>query len=201
MYRSWVGKLIGDYDPSMFTMEDYDYWMTINAFFRIEHLGKEDILYFNRVHRDSLTGRKEQLKIVENTDRLMEFEKVRREFYRKKFNVYLIGNDDRLSKIKGILGGNGNYLRQFHIPCEAIQMEKDKALGIWIHSSIEKGFITRVVRENSHAFFGMIQLDPENSPDEELLKNFGMKVSVSKKAVENPQDEHWFYAEDLFSIL
>ena len=48
----------------MFTVEDYDYWMIINDLFRIEHLGKEDILYFNRVHGNSLTGRKKELKLL-----------------------------------------------------------------------------------------------------------------------------------------
>jgi hypothetical protein len=108
MYRSWVGRLIGDYDATTFTMEDYDYWMTINAFFRVEHLGINDSLYFNRVHEDSLTGRKKELKIVEKTDHLMEFERARREFYRKKFNIYLVGNDERLGLVKGPLEANRN---------------------------------------------------------------------------------------------
>jgi glycosyltransferase involved in cell wall biosynthesis len=201
MYRHWVGRLIGDYDASMFTMEDYDYWMTINAFFQIEHLGKDDSLYFNRVHQDSLTGRKGELKIVEKTDRLMEFERVRREFYRKKFNVYLIGNDDRLNEIKGFLEANENIVRQFHIPCSETQMQNEKALGIWIYSAIEKGFITRVIRENPHAFFVGIQLDPEISLDEELLGNFGMNVAISKKTPGDSRFGLWFYGDVLHSTL
>ncbi len=46
----------------------------------------------------------------------MEFEKMRREFYRQKFNVYLIGNNERLKGIKGVFEANGNRVREFRIP-------------------------------------------------------------------------------------
>jgi glycosyltransferase involved in cell wall biosynthesis len=201
MYRHWVGKLIGDYDASMFTMEDYDYWMTINAFFKIEHLGKEEPLYCNRVHQDSLTGRMKELNIVEKTDRLMEFERMRREFYRKKLNVYLIGNDDRLNEIKGCLETNGNVVRQFHIPTPETQMQNQKAIGIWIYSDIEKGFITRVIRENPHAFFVLIHLNPGLPMEGEFLNNFGMYVAISKEIPEDSRPELWFYGNMIHSTL
>ncbi len=201
MYRSWVGRLIGDYDATMFTMEDYEYWMTINTFFRIEHIGRDDSLYFNRVHEDSLTGRKKELRIVEKTDRLMEFERTRREFYRKKFNVYLVGNDERLTSVKSLLEANGNFVRQFPIPCGDLQMEKEKALGIWISSSVERGFVARIMRENPHAFFVLIQLDRESSLDHEFLKTFGMRVLISGKGIQSLPKDNWFFAEGFSSAL
>jgi hypothetical protein len=80
-------------------------------------------------------------------------------------------------------------------------MEKEKALGIWIASPIEKGFIARIMRDNPHAFFVLVHLDPEISLDEEFLKNFGMKVSVAKKGPQTLEEGDWFYAENFSSAL
>ena len=201
MYRGWVGRLVGDYDPSMFTFEDYDYWMIINDLFRIEHLGKEDILYFNRVHGNSLTGRKEELRIVENTDKLMEFERMRREFYRKKFNIYLVGNHDRLGEVKRLYQTSGHNVTQFGIPCDDIKMEQGKVVSIWIYSAIERGFMARIMRDNPDAFFVSIVSDPMDSIEEKSQDGFHMIVSVSGKELENPQDLRWFYGEEIPPIL
>jgi glycosyltransferase involved in cell wall biosynthesis len=201
MYRAWVGRLLGDYDPSMFTFEDYDYWMIINDLFRIEHLGKEDILYFNRVHGNSLTGRKEELRIVENTDKLMEFERMRREFYRKKFNIYLVGNHDHLGEVKRLYQTSSQNVTQFGIPCDDIKMERGKAVSIWIYSAIERGFMARIMRDNPDAFFVMIVLDHTDSIEEKTQDGFHMIVSVSGKELENPQDLRCFYGGEIPPIL
>ena len=201
MYRAWVGRLVGHYDAAQFTTEDYDYWMAINAFFRIEHLGKDESFYFNRVHADSLTGRKRELKIVEMTDRLMEFEKMRRAFYREKFKVYLIGNNERLKGIKEVFEANGNRVGEFRIPSGETLMEKGKALGIWIASPVEKGFVSRVMRENPHAFFAVIEASAKEPLDQELMKSFGMKVSISRKIDDYLSEDSGFYAEEMSSAL
>jgi glycosyltransferase involved in cell wall biosynthesis len=201
MYRSWVGRLIGEYDRFTFTMEDYDYWMIINDLFKTEHLGKADILYANRVHADSLTGRKKELRIVENTDRLMEFENLRQEFYRQKFKIYLIGNHDRLGEIKGLYGVSGHSVTQFRIPCENIEMEKGKAVGIWIYSSLERGLMARIREANPHAFFVMVQLVPEDIPDGDIEGKLDMVVSLVAKGLEHFQDRRWFFAEKFQNAL
>jgi glycosyltransferase involved in cell wall biosynthesis len=201
MYKGWVGRLVGDYDPFMFTFEDYDYWMIINDLFRIEHLGKEDILYFNRVHMNSLTGRKEELRIVENTDKLMEFEKMRREFFLKKFNIYLVGNHDHLGEVKRLYQTSGHNVTQFGIPCDDIKMEQGKVVSIWIYSAIERGFMARIMRENPDAFFVSIVSDPMGSIEKTFLDGFHMIVSISGKELENSQDLRWFYGEEIPPIL
>ena len=201
MYRAWVGRLLGDYDPSMFTFEDYDYWMIINDLFRIEHLGKGDILYFNRVHKNSLTGKKEELRIVENTDKLMEFERMRRQFYREKFNICLVGNDDRLVEMKRLYQANGQTVKQSWIPCEDIKIGQRKAVSIWIYSAIERGFMARIMKENPGAFFAVIFLDHTDSIEQKFMKRFHMIVSVSGKESGDHQDRRWFYAENISSIL
>ena len=74
LYRSIVGRLIGDYDPGL-GIEDYDYWMRVNHAFRIEHLGTDETLYRYRVHDRSLSGRAVELKIAERAAALMKTER------------------------------------------------------------------------------------------------------------------------------
>ena len=86
LYRSLVGRLIGDYDPGLGT-EDYDYWMRVNHAFRIEHLGTEETLYQYRVHDRSLSGRAVELGIAGRASALMRTERERNRFYREPWTV------------------------------------------------------------------------------------------------------------------
>lgn len=94
MYRAWVAKVIGAYDEFLMGAEDYDYWMRINSLFKIAHLGTDELLYKYRVHDNTLNAKAEELGIFERVDRLMDFDKQRREFFEKPFNIYL----DEVSK-------------------------------------------------------------------------------------------------------
>lgn len=80
MYRGWIGRCLGDYDPHL-GVEDYDYWMRINAFFPIEHLGDDSLLYRYRVHENTLSAQAHEHRILEKAQRLMTYEKERAEFY------------------------------------------------------------------------------------------------------------------------
>lgn len=82
MYRGWVGRCIGDYDLRLPGVEDYDYWMRINAYFELSHLGREDLLYRYRVHDNSLTARAEALGIPARIRWLMAYEKERARYHR-----------------------------------------------------------------------------------------------------------------------
>jgi len=82
MYRGWIGRCIGDYDPQL-GVEDYDYWMRINAFFPIQHLGDDSLLYRYRVHDNTLSAKAHEHKILEKAQRLMAYEKERAAFYEK----------------------------------------------------------------------------------------------------------------------
>jgi glycosyltransferase involved in cell wall biosynthesis len=82
MYRGWIGRCIGDYDPQL-GVEDYDYWMRINAFFPIRHLGDDSLLYRYRVHDNTLSAKAHEHKILEKAQRLMAYEKERAAFYEK----------------------------------------------------------------------------------------------------------------------
>ena len=80
MYRGWIGRCMGDYDPQL-GVEDYDYWMRINAFFPILHLGDDRLLYRYRVHDNTLSAKAHEHKILEKAQQLMAYEKERAVFY------------------------------------------------------------------------------------------------------------------------
>ena len=80
MYRGWIGRCMGGYD-SQLGVEDYDYWMRINAFFPIRHLGDDRLLYRYRVHENTLSAKAHEHKILEKAQRLMAYEKERAVFY------------------------------------------------------------------------------------------------------------------------
>jgi glycosyltransferase involved in cell wall biosynthesis len=82
MYRGWIGRCLGDYDPQL-GVEDYDYWMRINAFFSIAHLGNDSLLYRYRVHDNTLSAKAHEHKILEKVQRLMSYERERAAFYAK----------------------------------------------------------------------------------------------------------------------
>lgn len=86
LYRGWIGRLLGDYAPVM-GIEDYDYWMRINAFFPLQHLGSGEPLYKYRVHSRSLSARGDDFGIDENTRQLMALEKSRAAYYRSPLTL------------------------------------------------------------------------------------------------------------------
>ena len=52
MYARGVYEAIGEYDPELFLVEDYDYFMRIAKRFRICHIAEP--LYYFRRHDDAL---------------------------------------------------------------------------------------------------------------------------------------------------
>ncbi len=87
MYRGWVGRLLGEYDPNL-GVEDYDYWMRLNSLFKIEHLGTDEVLYQYGVHDNTLNARAAELRIFDRADQLMVYESERSTFYRQPLTVY-----------------------------------------------------------------------------------------------------------------
>lgn len=57
LYRSQVLKTVGEYDPDMILVEDYDYWLRISRNYQILHIPQ--CLYHYRFHSGSLTMTKE----------------------------------------------------------------------------------------------------------------------------------------------
>lgn len=80
MYRRAVPNLLGGYDPQLYTVEDYDYWMRINDFCSLRHTDFEDAIYDYRFHDKSLTSKAKELRINEMRDKLMLMEDYRQDW-------------------------------------------------------------------------------------------------------------------------
>lgn len=80
LYRNRVPALLGDYSPFRFGLEDYDYWMRVNALLTLRHTDFREPVYDYRFHRTSLTSRDKELGITRSRQRLMVFEEFRRDF-------------------------------------------------------------------------------------------------------------------------
>ena len=76
LYRGWVGRCIGRYSKSL-GVEDYDYWMRVNAAFDIAHLGTDETLYRYRWHDNSLNARAKELSLFERGEQLLAHERRR----------------------------------------------------------------------------------------------------------------------------
>jgi glycosyltransferase involved in cell wall biosynthesis len=57
MYRRGVQPLIGGYNPALEGSEDYDYWIRIHNFFKVQHIGHNHPLYYYRVHQHTMSAR------------------------------------------------------------------------------------------------------------------------------------------------
>ena len=80
MYRRAVPDLLGGYDPQLYTVEDYDYWMRINDFCSLKHTDFENAIYDYRFHEKSLTAKAKELRINEMRDKLMLMEDYRQDW-------------------------------------------------------------------------------------------------------------------------
>lgn len=83
LYRARVRLLIGDYSSSLFGLEDYDYWMRINALLTLRHSDFGEPVYEYRFHSRSLTSQQADLQSAQNRERLLSMDAGRREFYLK----------------------------------------------------------------------------------------------------------------------
>jgi glycosyltransferase involved in cell wall biosynthesis len=86
MYRGWVGRLMGEYAPSL-GVEDFDYWLRLNKLFRIAHLGSDELLYRYRVHDNTLNARAAEHRIAERVQRLMGLDRRRQAFYARPWTI------------------------------------------------------------------------------------------------------------------
>ena len=80
MYRRAVPLLLGGYEPALYMVEDYDYWMRINDTFLLTHTDFDDIIYDYRFHEKSLTANAKELRINEIREKLMLTEDYRQDW-------------------------------------------------------------------------------------------------------------------------
>jgi len=81
LYRNPTGRVVGEYDPQLLGVEDYDYWMRVNRLFTIQHLTSDEFLYRYRVHDNTLSARATELGIFARADGLMGHDSDRGAFY------------------------------------------------------------------------------------------------------------------------
>lgn len=81
MYRARVRFLLGDYDSSWQGLEDYDYWMRVNALLTLKHSDFSEPLYEYRIHPHSLTGRDESRCVADRAAARLAADVRRRDFY------------------------------------------------------------------------------------------------------------------------
>jgi glycosyltransferase involved in cell wall biosynthesis len=112
LYRAWAGMLVGDYSTSLFGFEDYDYWMRMNALFRVRHFGRRRSLYRYRVHRKSLSSRDTELQITQRVREFMASEAARREFFAQPFDVAFFGTHPWFDEIAGKYRGAGHRVME-----------------------------------------------------------------------------------------
>ena len=87
LYRGWIARLLGDYDPSL-GIEDFDYWLRLSLVAPIAHLDSDEPLYQYRVHNNSISARADELKIPERTHQLVDYHRSREEFYARPWTIY-----------------------------------------------------------------------------------------------------------------
>lgn len=114
LYRSWVGRLLGDYGRAL-GIEDYDYWMRLNALFRIEHLHDPEPLYRYRCHGGSISARAAELRIRDHCQDLMQLEQRRARFFLQPFRAS--ADADAAAWLRPLLGAH-ERLRECTTPAE-----------------------------------------------------------------------------------
>ena len=92
LYRARVAWTIGDYSASRFLVEDYDYWMRVNALMTLRHVDFRDCIYDYRFHDNSLTSKVNELGIPSRRAKLMRFDDFRRNFYLSK-SAWIVTDD------------------------------------------------------------------------------------------------------------
>ena len=55
LYRGTIGQMVGAYNAPI-GVEDYDYWLRLQHYAEIKHLGSDELLYRYRVHGSSLSS-------------------------------------------------------------------------------------------------------------------------------------------------
>jgi len=73
LYTRRVYETIGKYDPRAFLAEDYDYWLRVAKYFRMQRLAKP--LYYYRYHTDSLTSKYSRKEIAEKAQWVQQLNK------------------------------------------------------------------------------------------------------------------------------
>ena len=87
MYRAGADLALSGYSKNLFLLEDYDFFMKMNSFFKIKHIKRKKPIYEYRFHKESLTSKDKELGITASRPALMKFDSYRRDVYNKKIEL------------------------------------------------------------------------------------------------------------------
>lgn len=86
LYRGWIGRALRGYDMPQ-GVEDYDYWMRMNALFAVRHMDTDEPMYWYRVHADALSSHDNAVKIQRRVEDLMRKEGERAKYFAQPLAV------------------------------------------------------------------------------------------------------------------
>jgi glycosyltransferase involved in cell wall biosynthesis len=70
LYRGTIGQMVGAYNAPV-GVEDYDYWLRLQQYAEIQHLGSDELLYKYKVHERSITSIKGKNLLMKLTSIIM----------------------------------------------------------------------------------------------------------------------------------
>lgn len=108
MYRRILPALIGGYDPALYTVEDYDYWLRISDFFNVCHVDFSEPVYDYRLHKNSLTAHAKELRINEMRNRMMYLEVFRQRIISSGLCWQLSGDRDAADRWRTLAAEAGH---------------------------------------------------------------------------------------------
>lgn len=112
MYRHSIIEAIGEYDPDMFLVEDYDYWVRLSFKFKIKHMDCKP--YFYRFHTGTLTASRtadvrNQMALLKLKHFDTAFDSLSEAELKSLYISLRLTNKDVAEKIKSKLAGKGVF--------------------------------------------------------------------------------------------
>lgn len=188
MYRRAVPLLLGGYDPQLYTVEDYEYWMRINDYFGVRHTDFEDVIYDYRVHENSLTAKAKELHINELRERLMLTEDYRQDWILRPMCWLLRESDAPVWRAHADAAGHISMTRE-----EAGALSWPRlGTGVVQLTMAEGG--APVLPDERVTWDAIRVLVRKGEPREEDQKNFDFLVQIGR--IDESVPEGWIRAAD-----
>lgn len=89
LYRSYIGRILGNYHPETYGAEDYDYWMRINNHFAIQHIGSKQSYYKYRIHSNTILEREGKARIGQIIRQTQRLDLKRQSFFQSPVIFYI----------------------------------------------------------------------------------------------------------------
>ena len=200
MYRATAAYVIEDYCELKFGIEDYDYWMRLNALLTLKHSSFSHPIYSYRFHENSLTSKSESLGISAMRDRLMIWDQFRRDYYLYPM-IWILKSDETILKniLKNQILDSGHlliredYLKELDIPFSVPLVHinicsnaKNIEQPITIDKRLFKVFISpdlQNIAQDNYAdldYDTYISLDNKDNLDLPVMKDFAGWFVINK---------------------